>query len=123
MAQKKFKIETQRDYITARNYIKNNLDKFLITLELFTEIEKIMESLSMVENIEEKFEPMTKILYSLPEKIQQKMKVTIRARRKPDYDEQRKQVTLEYEAHRKLSQYAKRYNITLSQAIMQLLKG
>jgi len=123
MAQKKFKIETRRDYLTIRKYLDNNLNKMDVDDELKQKIKVAVANLLMIDIIEEKFEPMTEVLYMLPIDIQKKIKVTIRARRKLDYDEQRKQVTLEYEAHRKLSQYAKRYNITLSQAVMQLLKG
>jgi len=120
MAQQKFKIETRRDYLTIRKYLDNNLIKMDISDELKKEIKVATANLLMIDKIEEKFEPMTKVLYLLPIDIQKKIKVTIRARRKPDYDEQRKQVTLDYEAHRKLSQYAKRYNITLSQAVMKM---
>lgn len=73
--------------------------------------------------LETRFAEQTELLYMLPYSRIEKIKTSIRAKRKNKYKKKKRQLTIDYHVHMDLSNYAKQYNITLSEAIEKLLKN
>lgn len=71
--------------------------------------------------LETRFAEETELLYMLPYSRIEKIKTSIRAKRKNKYEKKKRQLTIDDHVHLDLSIYAKRYNITLSEAIEKLL--
>lgn len=133
MARPKFEIKTKRDSASIREYFKNNLEKILMNLETTKEKEALEKSvlnlndeyyIKYIGTENEKIElykKQTHLLYTLPHNVIEKIKISLRSKRKLAYEKKKVQLTIDRSAHINLSMYAKQYNITLSEAIEKLL--
>ncbi len=139
MARAKFKIENEKDSSNFLTYIRKNEEvlrrDILIdqdgkgegqanreSAEFWETYNKITQWRYIIDTApEEQHEEQTKLLYMLPYSRIQKIKTSLRAKRKSKYEKRKKQLTIDAATHMGLSKYAKSYNITLSEAIEKLL--
>ncbi len=138
MARAKFKIDSEKDSINFYGYMIKNKEIFYREM-LFSEDNKSEEDIDkesaefwklygeaignykIYGDQEKGYEEQTKLLYMLPYSRIQKIKISLRAKRKNKYEKRKKQLTIDRSIHNELSMYAKSYNITLSEAIGKLL--